>query len=590
MTVSAPDFTTLPGLLLYVGRTRQNTAALSHKKDGSWTSISTAEMTDTVRKIGAGLLELGLKPSDRLGIMADPSPFWVMMDLAALGCGAVTVPLFPNVAPENLRYEIQDSGMRFLFISSETQLATVQACGQSPEGLIALPKSMELQGCLSWEMLLLLGAKRLEARPGEWDRSAQAVHERDTATLIYTSGSTGIPKGVELTHKNLISQVFGTAARFPLDPEKDRVLSCLPLAHVLERIGTYYYLSTGAGIYFSEDIKKVGDDLREIRPTVIVLVPRLLEKMFAKMRSNVEAATGLKKTLARAAFLRARERSPTSVPTARDKLFDALVYRKMRAALGGSLRIVISGGAPLDPGLYGFFLNIGLPVYEGYGLTEASPVIAANFPGHRKVGTVGPAYPGVEIRIAGDGEILARGDGVMKGYYGKPGETAATVDAEGWLHTGDLGNVDGEGYLRITGRKKELFKTANGKYVAPVPIEQALGAHKFVDMALVIAEGRPFTTALLFPNMEGLAAWKRELDSEAMDDDAFLASEQASESLRQTIEEVNAKLNHWEKVGKFHLAGSPLSVSAGEITPTLKIRRHVVEEKYRRQIDSLYSG
>jgi len=583
-------FTTLTNLILHVGQTHRNPAALSYKKDGAWISISTAEMTDTVRKVGAGLLELGLKPGDRLGIMADPSPFWLMMDLAALGCGAVTVPLFPNVAPENLHYEIQDSGMRFLFVSSEAQLSTLQPCPKSIEGILALPKALELQGCVSWEMLLLIGAKRLENQPGEWDASARAVKEEDTATLIYTSGSTGIPKGVELTHRNLVSQVVGTSIRFPLDPQKDRLLSCLPLAHVLERIGSYYYLSTGTSLYFAEDIKKVGEDLREVRPTVIILVPRLLEKMYAKMQLGVETATGLKKRLARAAFRRAQEKSPTSAPTPLDKVFDALVYRKMRAALGGCLRLAISGGAPLDPNLYGFFLNIGLPVYEGYGLTEASPVVAANFPGHRKVGTVGIPYPEVEVRIAEDGEILARGAGIMKGYYGKPEETAQTVDAEGWLHTGDLGQLDGEGYLRITGRKKELFKTANGKYVAPVPIEQAIGTHKLVDMVLVIAEGRPFVTALLFPNMEGLQAWKQELGHEDMEDTAFLRSEKASAALRQIVEDVNAKLNHWEKIRKFHLAERTLSIGAGELTPTLKIRRHIVEEKFRPQIDSFYAG
>jgi long-chain acyl-CoA synthetase len=585
-----PPFTTLTGLLLHVGQTYRNPTALVYRQNDVWISLSTAEVKETVQKIGTGLLELGLKPGDRLGIMADPSPFWIMLDMAALGCGAITVPLFPNVAPENLGYEIRDSGMRFLFLSSEAQLSVARSSSEPLECIIALPKALELHGCISWEMLEIIGAKRLQTHPDQWEKSARDVKEEDTATLIYTSGSTGIPKGVELTHKNLISQVRGTAARFPLDPEKDRILSCLPLAHVLERIGAYYYLSSGTSLYFAEDIKKVGDYLHEIHPTVIILVPRLLDKMFAKIQSNVEATTGFKKLLAHAAFKRAREKSPTAPSTSRDKVFEALVYRKMRTALGGSLRLVISGGAPLDPNLYGFFLNIGLPVYEGYGLTEASPVVAANFPGHRKVGTVGVAYPGVEVRIAPDGEILAHGAGIMKGYYRKPEETASTIDVDGWLHTGDLGDLDAEGYLRITGRKKELFKTAGGKYVAPVPIEQAIGAHKFVDMVLVVAEGRPFTTALLFPNLDGLKAWKQELGHEAMDDLSFLRSKEATVHLQQVVEAVNAKLNHWEKIQKFHLAEEALSISAGELTPTLKIRRHIVEEKFRRQIESFYKS
>ncbi len=583
------NFTTLPSLLKYTARVHENPTALAYKRNGVWTGVSTAEVLETTRKIGAGLLEMGLKPGDRVGLVANPSPFWMMMDFAVLGAGGITVPLFSNIAPDNLRYEISDSGMRFLFVGSEEQYLAMQPFFQPLERIISLTPISGAPDCVSWQDLIALGERRRRSNPDEWDTLADAVREKDTATLIYTSGSTGIPKGVELTHQNLTSQVIAIGIRFMLDAKKDKVLSCLPLAHVFERIATYYYFSTGASLYFVEEIKKVGADLREVQPTVITLVPRLFEKIFARMQADVEKASGLRKRLGRAAFDRARVRKNDTPFTLMDRVFDALVYRKMRRALGGKLNLVISGGAPLDPALCEFFLNIGVPVYEGYGLTETSPVISANFPGHRKVGTVGPVFPGVEVRIGDDGEILARGPNIMKGYHGKPAETAEMIDAEGWLHTGDLGLLDGEGYLKITGRKKELFKTANGKYVAPVPIEQALAANKLVDMAMVLAEGKPFATALLFPDMENLKFLKPDLRLESMDNGAFLQSQQVRDYLNQIVDEINSQLNAWEKIQKFHLADRALSIEAGELTPTLKIRRHIVAEKFRPEIEALYN-
>jgi long-chain acyl-CoA synthetase len=277
-----------------------------------------------------------------------------------------------------------------------------------------------------------------------------------------------------------------------------------------------------------------------------------------------------------------------SKDTLADKIFEALVYKKMRIAMGGRLRLVISGSAPLDAALASFFLNAGIPVYEGYGLTEASPVISANFPGHRKLGTVGMAFPGVEVKFADDGEILTRGPHVMKGYYNKPTETAEVIDKQGWLHTGDLGHFDVENYIKITGRKKELFKTANGKYVAPVPIEHAIANCKLVDMVMVVAEGKPFTTALLFPDFENLDSLKSELGCAEMGTDAFLKCSQVRDYIQKNLDEVNAKLNHWEQVQKFSIINTPITVDSGQLTPTMKIRRHIVMEKYRSEIEAMY--
>jgi long-chain acyl-CoA synthetase len=443
---------------------------------------------------------------------------------------------------------------------------------------------------VAYQALLDLGAKRLAAHPGEYLRLSEGINEQDTATLIYTSGSTGTPKGVILTHRNLVTQVLGAVKRFPLDPKSDVILSCLPLAHVFERMVAYYYLYSGCPLYFAEEIKKVGDNLRELHPTVITMVPRLLEKVHAKFQANLELAKGFKKTIGMKAWERAHTKEPGSKPAFMDKIYDALVYKKMREGLGGRLRLVISGSAPLDPGLAAFLLNIGIPIYEGYGLTEASPVIACNYPGHRKLGTVGLVFVGVEVKIADDGEILARGPNIMKGYHNKPNETAEVIDKMGWLHTGDLGHIDNEGFIKITGRKKELFKTANGKYVAPVPIEAAIAANKLADMVMVVAEGKPFTTCLIFPDFENLKVVKQELGAEGAENGAFLDSDAAKAYVQKTLDEVNAKLNHWEQVQKFRIIKTPISIDTGELTPTMKIRRHVVMEKCRAEIESMYKS
>ncbi len=586
-------FRTLPGLLKYVEANSPNVCALGYKKAGAWVGLSTAEVGDTVRLLCLGLVDLGLKAGDKVGVVADPSPFWILMDLAILGAGAVSVPMFANISHDNLKYEIDDSGMRFLFVGSDQQYQAMKPFFGKVEKIITMatypspPDGLSDSQCISYEALKQLGAKRQTAHPGEYLRLSEAINEQDAATLIYTSGSTGVPKGVELTHRNLVFQVGAAHKRFPLDPKTDSILSCLPLAHVFERMVTYYYFFTGTSIYFAEEIKKVADNLRELHPTVLTMVPRLLEKVHAKMQANVEMAQGLKKALGSRAWARAHSKIPGGKDTMTDKIFDALVYKKMRAGLGGKLRITISGSAPLDPALTAFFLNIGIPVYEGYGLTEASPVISCNFPGHRKLGTVGLAFPGVEVKIGDDGEILTRGPHVMKGYYHKPVETAEVIDKLGWLHTGDLGHLDPENYIKITGRKKELFKTANGKYVAPVPIEQAIAGNKLVDMVMVVAEGKPFTTALIFPDFENLKAVKAEIGNQA-GNDVFLDSPEAKAYIQKTIDEVNAKLNHWEQVQKFIVIKTPITVDSGQLTPTMKIRRHIVMEKYRAEIDSMY--
>ncbi len=581
-------YKTLPGLLKHVAKNFSNPSALAYKQDGQWKKFSTEEVATLVRHMALGLAALGLRKGDCVGIVADPSPFWMMFDLAVLSTGGISVPMFANIAPENLDYEIADSGMKLLFVGGDTQFNALKPWFPKLDKVIALSEHPGEEKVVAWKTLEEMGRVAEAADANAYAQMADVLNESDMATLIYTSGSTGIPKGVQLTHRNLVTQVQSTQQRFPLDSASDIALSCLPLAHVFERMVTYFYFSSGISLYFAEEVKKVAENAREVLPTVITMVPRLLEKAYAKMLANAEASHGLKKSIATAAIARARSKPIQAPQTLRDKFFDLLVYSKFRAAFGGNIRYLVSGSAPLDANIATFFINVGFPVYEGYGLTESSPVLSCNFPGNRKLGTVGKVFPGIEVKIADDGEIMARGPNIMLGYWKKSEETRQTIDNQGWLHTGDLGHLDNEGYIKITGRKKELFKTVNGKYVAPVPIEQALTTHKLVDMAMVIAEARPYTTALLFPDFENMRAIKSEMGLSNLETEVFLKRPEVNASIQKTVEAMNAKLNHWEQVQKWTLVSKPISIDSNQLTPSMKIRRHVVAENFKSQIDAMY--
>ena len=588
-------FDTLSGLAVYAGTTFRNPAALGYKRNGTWRGISSRVFLDSVRRAGECLIRMGVRPGDTVGIAAPSSPFWLMADFAALGAGAITVPLFPNAAPDVLRHQIRDSRMRFLFVGSgELRDALLPLCPPEVERIFVLsPRIVQSGGAPSMRDGVDHPDRHEVAPPGEWDARAAAVRASDTATLIYTSGSTGNPKGVELTHGNIVSQVQRAARRFELYGATDSALSFLPLAHIFERMVACYYLASGVSMHFAEDTTTVGDNLRELHPTVMTVVPRFLEKAHDRVAGSIRERRGPLGALGRAALRRAYERHEETPADWKDRVLDRLVYSRIRAKMGGRLRIVMSGSAPLDPRLARFFINLGMPVYEGYGLTETSPVLAVNYPGHRRLGTVGPAFPDVELRIAPDGEVLARGRIAMKGYYGLPEETRAVVDAEGWLHTGDLGSLDVNGYLTITGRKKELFKTAGGKYVAPIPIERALATHKLVDAAVVVAEGRPYATVLLYPDFDALLALREELqhaDGEGESQGAFLRSEVVRTRFAAIVDSVNESLSAWERIHRFALADAPPSFESGEMTPTMKIRRHAVEARYKGKIEGMYGG
>lgn len=563
-------------------------AALSWREAGYWRRMSTEQLAQDVRRFALGLIRLGIKPGTSVGICASSSPQWVIADLAIMTIGAVSVPIFPNLSQEHLLYESDAVDMRCMIVIGDEQWKQVQAHATHwpliiVKGVTNLPEHVT-----TWGTVLDQGDDESDRNPQHYATLRAAVSPDSIATIIHTSGSTGKPKGVVLTHRNLVSQIIGSKECFPLDPAHDRALSCLPLAHVFERIVVYSYLSQGIPVSFADDVKNVGICMKEVRPTIMSMVPRLIEKLYARIVKKFDDSMVLKRHLGHWALEHAKHDDPSTAKTWTMELADTLVFQKLREALGGRLQALIVGGAALAPDLGRFLTNVGVPVYCGFGLTEASPVIATNRPGACKLGTVGRPFPGVEVKLTLAGEIIARGPNIMRGYHQDAEATSQTIDTDGWLHTGDLGRFDNDGYLTITGRIKELLKSSNGKYISPLPIEHALCGCPLVDQAMVIADGRPFATALLFVEAEALRRTKERLKLATLDDTTFLATELMQSEMKALLAEINAHLNKWEQVHAFRFVLKTLVVGE-ELTPTMKLKRYVVADMYRDVIESMYA-
>ncbi|MFP4365357.1 MAG: AMP-dependent synthetase/ligase [Spirochaetia bacterium] len=585
------NFTTLPGLIEVIQSNFSHRNMMNFRKNDAYKALSTRKVYATVRNLALGLRKEGVKEKESIGIIAQPSPFWVIADLAIMSVGCVTVPIFKRISAESLAHETNDSNMRYIFVGLEEELEAVRSHGKGIKKIIPIGIEAEGNDILPFQKLLHEGEEEAQDRPSSFEAMVKNVKEDDLATIIYTSGSTGLPKGVELTHKNIVSQIEAAGKRFVLDAAKDTAFSSLPLAHIFERMVMYYYLSTGTPVYFVDDISNIGKLIKIVKPTVMTVVPRLLEKVLTKIRDKVDESTGWKKRLAVKAMIRAESKPPEEPFRGfMDFVFQKLVYKQFKQALGGNLDIVISGAAALPKDVGSFFINIGIPIYEGYGMTEASPVIAANYPGNTKLGTVGKAFPGVEIKIGDDGEVMARGPNVMRGYHNRKEETEKTLKADGFLHTGDLGSMDDEGYLSITGRKKDLFKKSTGEYVAPVPIEQKITRNKYVDTAIIIADQRKFVSALIFPDFDACIELQKKLDKQMVSQEEFVRSDDFKKEINQHIQKINKTLHHTEEIQIFLVIPETPSVESGDLTPTMKVRRHKLEDKYKSEIDSLYKG
>jgi long-chain acyl-CoA synthetase len=593
--------TTLPELFLRAARVHTKPDALNFKQDGAWHSISSQEMIERARSIGLGLHALGLKSGERVAILSESKPEWVLADAGCQLAGLVDVPIYPTQAPAQVAYILNDSGARALFVQHRAafdRIADVLGEVAALEHVIFFDgANTEGAGEVSTlDELSARGRELAREQPGLIDTLAAGVRPADLATIIYTSGTTGEPKGVMLTQSNLTTNMIDSSGHLAFF-ETDVVLSVLPLSHVFERLGMYMYLHHGMSVYFAESIEAIGENMREVRPTVMLCVPRLFEKILARAKEHAlskgkRSADILAWSIDVAKRWARHTVAGETVPPLLElqhALADALVYKKWRAGVGGRMRLFVSGGAALPEDLGYTFLGAGLPIVQGYGLTETSPVITAGNLEDNRVGTVGKPIKNVEVRIAPDGEIEVRGPNVMRGYYNKPAETRAVFTADGWFKTGDIGEFDDAGNLRITDRKKELLKTSGGKYIAPQVVEQCIKRSRFVSQVVLIGNGRKFPAALIVPNWTELRAYAAYKGIDAQTPEEFCRDERIRDLFERQVETQCAELSRYERVKRVALLPCELSIEGGEMTPTLKIKRRVVDEKYRDVIDGIYA-
>ncbi|MCL4817653.1 MAG: long-chain fatty acid--CoA ligase [Vicinamibacteria bacterium] len=575
---------------------------LRFKQDGAWRAISSAEYLAAVEELSMGLRGLGLEPGERVAILSENRPEWMFADLAVLCAAAADAPIYPSLTPSQVAYILKDCGARICFVSTPVQAAKVEAARAEVPALvhvIRFDESPAIPGTLSLSEVRARGREALAAAPKAVRERAATVKPSDLATLIYTSGTTGDPKGVMLVHSNLVSNVLASASCVEGIGPDDHTLSFLPLCHSFERMaGHYWMLHQGATINFAESVEKVPDNLLEIRPTIMTSVPRLYEKIHARVQEAVASAPPLRQKLFRWALgvggevfqLKVARQSPGPLLGLKLALADKLVLAKIRGRVGGRVKYFVSGGAPLGQEVAEFFGAAGMLILEGYGLTETSPVICVNRPGHFRPGTVGPALPGVEVKIAADGEILTRGPHVMRGYFNKPEATAEAIDPEGWFHTGDIGVLEADGFLRITDRKKDLIVTSGGKNIAPQPIENRIKAHPLFAEVVMIGDKRNFAVALVVPNLVNLEKWAQERGLAVASREELIARPEVVALYEGLVAERTTDLAQFEKIKKIALIATEFTIEAGELTPTLKVKRRVVERKYKDLIDRMYAG
>lgn len=564
----------------------KNPKALINYINGEWKSISTEEFLTKVRHTAFGLLSIGVKRGDRVGIIALPSAEWTIADYAIMAMGAISVPLFANISADNFHFEIEQSGLKNVFVGGDAQWERSEHDQALFDHIIDFDAHHETEKEISFSRFLEMGKNYEKTLPeGTYLEILRSVSPTDPATIIYTSGSTGVPKGALHTHHSLTSLIHTPV--FSWDYKKDSYLNFLPVAHVFARILNLIMTCWGISCYYFNDVKNLGAACQEVKPTIMVVVPRLLEKMYAKMVAKVESSSPVKKAIGKFAFSLANQESGI-LKTLFSPLMDKLVYKNLRNALGWRLRVVFCGGAPLNPSLYHFFLEAGFPIYEGWGLTESCP-ICVNRPGDIKIGTVGKTIEGMQVKLGPDGELLVKGEMMMREYYKNPEKTARAIDSSKWLHTGDKGSIDHEGHVTIIGRLKELYKSSTGEWIAPVPIEQALTQQPFIETAMVVAENRKFASCLIVPDFDALKTLKAKQGSSQLSDDAFLNSPFMKAKMKQVLDALNQTLNDWEQIKNYRFIPHSLSIEDGELTPSMKVKRDRVESKYKDLIDSMYS-
>jgi len=573
--------------------------AMQVKRNGRFEPISHDTIAERVRRTALGLEEVGIRSGDRVAILSENRPEWAFADYACLAIGAADVPIYPNLPSDQICYILKDSGAVAIFVSTAAQASKIREIRNECTSLRHVISFDPTDAAdLTLSAVETRGANvDSDARRKAYLDKSRAVRPSDLATIIYTSGTTGEPKGVMLTHDNIYSNVMANGDKIPFAGD-DVCLSFLPLSHIFERnAGHYLMMLTGTSIAYAESMDTVPLNLTEVRPTLVLSVPRLYEKMYARVLENALSGGTIKKRIFfwargvadRWADVKLAGENPAGLLAVQYAIGQKLVFSKLQQRTGGRLRYFVSGGAPLATEINKFFYAAGLVILEGYGLTETSPVIAVNTPDAFRLGTVGKAAKGVEIMIASDGEILTRGPHVMKGYYNKPTATAESIDADGWFHTGDIGELRDD-YLAITDRKKDIIVTAGGKNIAPQPIENKVKTNKYVSQAVMIGDKRKFPVMLVVPNWDSLEKWAKNKDILWTERKQLLAMPTIQAKMEKEVNEETSTFAHYEAPKKIALLEHDFSVERGELTPTLKVKRRVVDKTYKELIDSLYEG
>lgn len=569
--------------------------ALATKKNGVWEKTSSQGYIAKANAVSRALLRMGVQKDDKIAVITSNNRTeWNIMDIGIQQTGAQNVPIYPTIAEEDYEYILNHSESIYCFVSDTEVLQKVNAIKANVPTLKEVYSFDEIPGCKHWTDLLLAGED--DSNQSEVEARKDSIKTDDLATIIYTSGTTGRPKGVMLSHKNIVSNVLDSAPRIPFDPGKSTALSFLPICHIFERMILYIYQYYGVSVYFGESIDKISDNLKEVRPTVITAVPRLLEKVYDKIYAKGAELTGIKKKLFFWAIDLGLKYEPYGANGAwyefQLKIARKLIFSKWKEGLGGKLELMVSGSAALQPRLTRVFAAAEIPVMEGYGLSETSPVIAVNDQRNKgfKIGTVGKPIRNIEVKIAEDGEILCKGPNVMLGYYKDPEKTAEAL-IDGYFHTGDIGEIDAEGFLKITDRKKEMFKTSGGKYIAPQMIENAMKQSRFIEQIMVIGEGEKMPGAFIQPNFEFVKEWAKLHKVTLGSTDAEIASNpDVIKRIDEEVESINKKFGHWEQVKRFELTPDVWSIDGGQLTPTLKLKRKIIKEIYKDLYAKIYGN
>ncbi len=568
--------------------------ALVNKEDGVWKKHSVREYYDTAHKLSCGLLALGLEKGDRVTTISNNRPEWNYMDMALNQAGLIHVPIYLTLSESDYEYILNHAEPKLILVSDNSLLQKLKQVANKVNPDIWIYSFNEIPGTKNWKEIYKLGSEKEDEIKNQLEEIKKSILTDDMATLIYTSGTTGSPKGVMLSHKNIISNLMGASKIFNFGL-KDRALSFLPICHVFERTINYYFQMQGVGIYYAENLGAISNDLKEVKPSVFIAVPRVLERIYDKIIGVGKDLKGIKKQI----FFWAVNLGLRFEFHQKNGWFyhwklsiaEKLIFSKWQAAVGNNIRLIVSGSAALQPRLVRIFNAAGIPLIEGYGMTETSPVIAANNfdKGEVVIGTVGPPLPGMSVKIADDSEILVKGDSVMKGYYKDPEQTRKTIDKEGWLHTGDVGILVDNKYVKITDRKKEIFKLSSGKYIAPQMIENKFKESFFIEQLMVIGENEKFASALISPNFQFLHNWCSRHGVKFRDNQDLIANPKVVTRYQREVSEMNKQMGQTEHIKRFRLVHEEWTPNTGELSPTLKLKRKIISNKYKHILDEIYS-